>query len=315
MRRVRTAGVGKELVKRAQTERFIDKVRDPFTISAAYSDGTVDMDLKTGPYTYQFLQFMVRSASAITGETILRDGKHYVKTEFLSKYISRMRLDIDGVTERDLTMDQMVNFNASNGYDVQDGQVYMVFGGPYQFDDKRIEDVYALGTGNLRTVSVRVDLTSDWVNGTMFMEGMAEYTSARRPVTHLRTIKQKRYSPSSSGEYTIADLPIHSDIGAIYVLGADIKSAKLEIDGVEVMDVSNYKLKGINKLYGNSPEKLGEGMVFDFMRSREITKALKSLERMDQRKRNANIAITLNLGSASELNVIVDQIGRYATQG
>lgn len=315
MRNIRTSGAGKELLQRAKTTRAVDKIRDPFTISPAYSDGTATMEVKTGLYTYQFFQIMVRTSAAIAGETILREGKHYVQTAHLSKYISRMRLEIDGNIERDLTMDQMVNFNAFNGYDVMDGQVFMVFGGPHQFDDKTAEDLYALGTANLRSVRVLVDLSSDWTDGTMFLEGMAEYTSTRRQITHLRTVKQQRYAPASAGEYTISDLPIHSDIGGIYVLGANILSAKLEVDGVEIMKVTNYQLKGINKLYGTAPDSLGDGMVFDFLRNREVTKGLKSLESNAERKRNANISITLDMGAANEINVITDQIGRYATQG
>lgn len=314
MRRIPTTGVGKELAARASTERHISKIRDVFSVSPAYSDGTATMDLKTGKYTYENLQFMIRSAAEIVGDTFAVDGKHYVSTGKLDKYISRVRLEIDGVVERDLPMDLLVKFNEMDGYDVLAGVAWMVFGGPHQFDDKRVEDVYALGTNNVRDLRILVDLTTDWVDGSMFVEGMAEYTSTNRPITHLRTVKSKKESATGAGQFTITGLPIHSDIGAIHVLGDNILSAELIIDDVEVMSIGNYQLLGFNRLYGNDPLALGNGMTFDFMRSKEISKALKSLERADQRKRNADIKIILEMAGAAELTVITDQVGRYAGQ-
>ncbi|MCD9147864.1 hypothetical protein [Pseudophaeobacter flagellatus] len=315
MRRIKTAGVGKELAQKAQTTTAIAKVRNVFTTSPAYADGTATMDLKTGAYTYQVLQFSIWSSVAIAGETFQRDGRHIVNTANLSKYITRVRLEIDGVVEQNLSMADWIKFNAKDGYNVADGVWWMHFGGPHQFDDKRVEDVYALGTSNLRSVRILVDLTSDWNDGNMQLAGMAEYTSTRRHVTHLRTIKSNRHSPASAGEYTISGLPIHSDIGAIYVLGEGIKSAKFVVDDVEIFDARNYQIEAFNLLYGADTTALGNGIVFDFMRSNEITKALKSLERSDQRKRNADIRIVVDMDAANELNVIVDQVGAYATQG
>jgi hypothetical protein len=314
-RRILTTSVGGNFEKQLITSRFVDKLRNVSTITEARSDGTAVATFKRGPYTYKGFYIRVRSKVEIVGKTVATSGKHYVKTANLAEYVGKVRLEIDNEVERELSTDRMVQFNAKDGYDVQDGVLYMAFGGPFQFDDQGVEDVYQLGTKNLRSLEVTFDLTSDWDNANMFLEVVADYTSVARPLSFIQTVKTFIHQPSAVGEYTIDSLPTHSDIAAIYVLGSDLNSAKLIVDDQEVFNCDAHILAASNKMHGVNVDALGDGMVFDFLKDKDIRKGLRSLETAAQRKRGADLQIICDMAAGSELTVIVDQIGRYKQQG
>ena len=297
------------------TSRFVNKFRNVATITEQRSDGTAVARLKTGQYTYSGCYIGVRSKVEIVGKTVAVDGKHYVKSANLPEFVGEIRLEIDNVVERNLSCARHIAFNQKDGYDVQDGIIYMPFGGPFQFDNMAVEDVYQLGTKDVRDLEITFDLTAAWDNSNMFLEIMSEYTSSVRPIGFLRTTKTLIRNATGAGEFTIDGLPIHSDIAAIYVLGSNIKSAVLTVDDVEVESAGNYWIAARNKLFGVNTDALGDGVVFDFLRDKDVNKGLKSLESNAQRKRNADLLITLDMMDAEELTVIVDQIGRYAQQG
>lgn len=314
-RTVQTTNVGGNLEKQLTTSRFIDKFRNVCTITEARSDGTAVATFKRGPYTYKGFYIRVRSKVAIAGKTIATSGKHYIKTANLSEFVSKIRLEIDNEVERELSTDNLVKFNAKDGYNVQDGTLYMAFGGPFQFDDMGVEDAYSLGTQNLRSLEVTFDLTSIWDNANMFLEVHADYTSVARPLSFIRTVKTFIHQATAAGEYTIDGLPVHSDIAAIYVLGSNINSGKLIVDDQEVYNADAHLQAALNKMHGVNVDALGAGMVFDFLKDKDIRKGLKSLESAAQRKRGADLQIMLDMEAAAEVTVIVDQIGRYKTQG
>lgn len=314
MRRTRTAGVGEAAKKSLNSARITHRIADTGTYSPTYSDGTAVITYKVGPYCYQFLQFSVKSNSAISGDTVEIAGIHYVKTSKLSKYIKRIRLELNGVTERDLSVDMYVAMQGMRHMDVAEGILYMIFGGPHQFDDKRVEDAYMLGTQDIYSMRVLFDMTSEWVDGQMHLQSLAEYAPIVRKVHFLRTIKMYRYAVTGSGLYTITNLPVHADVGAYYVLGDGILDGKIVVDGQDVITARSHELQAINLLYGDDVSKLGDGLVFDFLRSREISKGLKSLETKSERKRNADIRIELEMDGATEVIVIVDNIGTLRSQ-
>lgn len=315
-RRLQTMGVGQEQRQRLNTRNLVHLFKnDPVTISPAYSNGTAVADLRTGNYVYQLLQIQVIATQEVVGKTIQRSGVHYVKTDVLHEYLTNVKLEIDATVERDLTMEQLVAFNAMDGYDTRDGLVYMVFGGPNQFHDRSIEDVYMLGTSNINNLRLLFDLGEAWGNANEFrLEIMAEYVHAEKPISNIRTMVSNRHSVASAGQYTITGLPIHSDIGAIYCVGDGIERATLEVNGKEVMEVKNYQLRGLNSLYGRDSAPLGAGVVFDFLRSGEINKALASLRSSENQRRNADIIVKVWTDAPTEINVITDQVGRYAKQ-
>lgn len=314
-RRIPTTAVGAQFRKQLTTSRFIDKFRNVSTSTGQQSDGTAISTLKTGPYTYKGFYIMIRSKVAIAGKTFEADGKHYVQTANMADYIAEIALEIDNEVEREYPFERFLQMNEKDGYAVQDGVAVMAFGGPYQFDDMAVEDVYALGTSNLRSLELSFQLTSDWVNTQMFIDVFSDYTSVARPLSFIRTTKTVIRKATGAGEFSIDGLPTHSDIASIYVLGDHLNGAKLVIDDQEIESSGAYVNAARNKLHGVNVDALGAGVVFDFLKDKDVRKGLRSLETAAQRKRNADIRIDCDMADAAELTVIVDLIGRYSQQG
>ncbi len=314
MRRLPRTGVGTEIRKKLSVP-LIQRFSQLATISSQYSDGTATADLPVGSYTYQMFQMGIRSSAEIAGKTVEKNGIHFVKTANLAEFIEEVSLEIDGVIERRLDMDLLLKLNAFHSYDVTDGLFYMTFGGPNIFWDKASEDAYMLGTGDLRSLRLLFKLKSAWTDGSMFLEIGCEHARIPRPLEFINTLKSRRISLGAAGEHTITDLPINADISRLYVFGSGLKKTELVIDDQKVFDCHSYEAQGLNAIYGKDVSALGDCILFDFWRTGEVHKGLRSLESVEHRKRNASIALMLETVSAdTEVRVVMELAGRYVNQ-
>lgn len=315
MRRIQRTGVGGELGKKLRVPVINRFQTNLATVSGQYSDGTATAEFPVGAYTYQLFQLGVKSNAAIGGDTITKNGEHFVNTAALSKYIEEVTLVIDGVAERKIPIDLLVKLNASKGLNTSDGFAYMTFGGPHEFWDKRAEDAYMLGTGNLRSMRLDFKLKPAWADGSMFLHIGAEVARIARPLEFISTMKSRRVALGAAGEHTITDLPINADIARIYVFGTGLKKIEFEVDDEKVFDAHSYAIEGLNSLYGTDVTQLDDGVVFNFWRSGEVEKGLKSLESAAQRKRNADIQLMLEtINANTEVQIVMELAGRYVTQ-
>ena len=315
MRNIQRTGIGSELGKKLRVPVINRFLTDLATISGQYSDGTATADFPVGKYTYQLFQIGVRSSAEIAGKTIEKGGEHFVKTANLAEFVEEVSLVINGTVERRIPIDLLLKLNASKGLNTTDGFAYMTFGGPHEFWEKAAEDAYMLGTGNLRDLRLDFKLKSAWADGAMFLHLGAEVAREAKPLEFISTMKSRRYSLGSAGEHTITDLPINADIARIYVFGTGLKRTEFEVDGETVFKANAYCVEGLNTLYGADVTALDDGVVFDFWRSGEVEKGLKSLEGDAQRKRNADIQIMLETAAAdTEVQIVMELAGRYVTQ-
>ncbi len=314
-RKVHTTGVSEKNQKRFQTAKYPDVLTDETVISPQYSDGVSVIDIPVGRYTYQWFQLGIKCSAHIENVTNYRQpGQWFVQTEHLADYIESISLEIDGVAVRQMPMDLAVMFNAYDGYDANEGMYYEVFGGPFQFGDAEVEDTYALGTQNVRSLRWKIKMTSDWDEATMQLDFQACYTWQNRSLGYFRSRGIYRDRAGAAGQFTMSSLPIHADLGAIHVLGDHIKTAELIVDNRTLVRAGNWQQECANRLYGRDQKLLGNGVSFDFLRTGEITKGLRSLEKESQRKRNADIRVVLDMDDAAELTFVVDKVGVYSGQ-
>lgn len=314
-RLIRHTGIGAEAAKRLRVPR-VHRFEKLATVSAQYADGTVTADLPIGPYTYAMQQISLESSVAITGETVLIGGKNIVKTAYISKYVGNVILEINGTKEKELSADRLISHNAFMGYDAQDGFMYLAHGGPHVFHWERAADAYMMGTGNIRSLRLLFQLTNAWpADNSMKLSIMSEYARIRRPISFIETTNTVRHMISGSGRHTITGLSTHSDISRIFVFGASVNRIELIVDDQVVMDAEYQELLAMNALYGRNVAALGDCMLFDFWRDRDVKQGLRALERPDQRKRNADIRMNVWTGAATELEILTENVGTYASQG
>ncbi len=314
-RKVHTTGVSEKNQKRFNTAKYPDVFTDESTISPQYADGTAVIEIPVGRYAYQWFQLGIRCNAHIDGVTNFRQtGQWFVQTDHLSDYIESISLEIDGVPVRQLPMALAVKFNAYDQINAAEGMYIENFGALGQFSDAEVEDAYGLGTQNMRSLRWRIKMTSAWNPAVMQLDFQANYTWQNRSLGYYRSRVVHYERATGAGQFTFSSLPIHSDIGAIHVLGEEIDSAELIVDNRTLYRATNWQLSCANRLFGCYQWNLGNGVTFDFLKTGEITKGLRSLESDSQRKRNADIRVVLDMGAASELTFVVDKIGVYSGQ-
>jgi len=311
-RRVRQAGVNAQAKTDYSANRIHYVSPDMATVSGQMADSTMVMTFQTGLPTYLSWQFSITSTVEIVGETYQLGGVHYVKTAFLSKYVSNMKCQADGVTFRELTIDKVVKFNASKGLGVQGGSFYMVFGGPHEFKDPRVEDVFMLGTADIKQLRVLFDLTPAWINGQLNLTVLSEYAPISRPMGYVQTYVSQRYDLQAAGEHLITNLPVYDDISRVYIFGANIGDFEFIYDEQTVYKNSIQGQKAHNKAWGIDVDPLGDCILIDFMRSEQNWVNLQGLRSDAQRRRNARARLKLDMLTASnEVQVIIENSGRW----
>ena len=315
--KLRNSGIGKQQANALHSRPLLHRLDGSvFSYSPMFADGTTYVDVATGPYTYQFFQIGIEStAGEIVGETYGQNGKHWVKTAFLDKYVKSVALEINGNVERKKTMTHFVHLNEFMGYNGTDGFVYEVFGGPNEFVSEDHEDAYMLGTKNIRSLRVLFEMTADWVSAGMKVTMLAEYVPIDRSVSFLRTQSMRTYHLSGAGEYSFSDLPTHADVARILVFGSPLGDVTLNIDGIDFMTGNSREIHAAHNAYGRDYDALGAGVFFDLWRGREATKGLRALRTAEQAKRNAEIRLTVeSLAADVELQVLIENCGPIGTQ-
>lgn len=311
-KRVRQAGVNEKAKMDGAAKRVHITSPDMATVSGQLADSTMVMTFQTGPYAYLSWQFSLTSNVEVTGETYQLGGVHYVKTEFISKYVKNITAQADGVTFRKITMAQQIQLNASKGLGAQDGTVYMIYGGPHEFKDPRVEDVFMLGTSDVSQLRVLFDLTSDWVNGQFNLTVLSEYAPISKPLGYVQTYVSQRYDLSAAGEHLITDLPVYDDISRIYIWGSNISDFEFNYDNQAVYKGNVMSQLAHNKAWGTSVDALGDCILIDFMRSEENWVNLQGLRSDAQRKRNARASLKLEMLTAdNEVQVMIENSGRW----
>lgn len=314
-RRVLNTGVGKELVRQQASMGVLHRFStERFDMSGAFSDGTAVIKVDIGPYTYQMFMLTLVSDAEIAGKTTLVNGRHIVNTANISDYLENVELRIDGRRRRNQSVEDLLAVSAYRDLDVMEGHLIIPFGGPNLFDDPDMEDLYMLGTKNLRDLRIHVDFTPDWDSTSMHLVATAEYAPVERNVSHFEGIEEYRYSFDSGGDHTITDLPTHSDISHILVFADGMGDVELKVDNLIMAEGNVYDLNAVNALHGRDIAALGNHFMWDAWRGGEAKKGLAGLRTAAQSRRNAKLRLKLNLAGPAEVRVVVGQCGPLAQQ-
>lgn len=293
-RKVQTATPSQPMLKRGDLRRMTRVIPDTAIANTQLANGRSHITVECGVWTYTALPVVIISDVEIAGETRLFAGRHIVKTEHFSKYVSSIDLRINQQLMQTWDVDLLIQKNDYNDAGLYDGFVGIVFSNPNMYDDKRVADLFALGTGNLKQVKLELVQTSAFDSTTMRIESRPHAVNERKPAlfTH-RTV----YSPwqvHSSGWHEYTDLPTGDDIQSILVNGEGITDAVLEVDGQIIFEGSlsdhfNYLL-----MNGKDPAAWGEKFYFDFHAEGEPT-SLAALDLPAQVARGAKIKLKLKM--------------------
>ncbi|WP_420011347.1 hypothetical protein [Tateyamaria sp.] len=306
------------------------------SIGARLSGGEIEVDIPTGDYTYRGLAFLLEGKSstsiasadvgsaAISANSLMmkaEDGKFYVKNRHFARFISRIKLEADGITVWDFEdMDRFTAYLRMFGwdFDLDDPACFVGFGWPNVFrEGAAVADAYALGTANVTDLRLTV-YTKLWKDG-MKLRMPAWYNPVRLPAGQVISRQVWKSAFVSAGKHVINDIRIDRRIWRILVTtnsGKKIKSAEVSVGDVEwynargvVSEIESLLFKPVNGVLNNTgpyrhtngdllSAKVGGAIDLKVDMMREGL-AIAPLTSDAQRRRDDRIEIELDLESAN----------------
>lgn len=275
------------------------------------------IQIPCGEYTYRQFAFRLVASAAIAGETDLVDGENIVKSAFFGKYVDTISLEVGGREAWRFTGDEFYSFaRYLHGANANEGFLHWSFGAPRYFKSDMAEDAYLFGTQGITSARIMVRATAVWPVG-MVLKPAFEYAPITRPIGFFVTTTRNVYNVTATGKQLFTDIPFGIDFSRIWILGAGVKAAELEIDGVEAFNGKAASIKALSRHWGQQTQFLPDGLMLDFWRDGD-GKGVDSLAKtVAQRARAADVRLTLDLdtgGTAKRYDIITFHCGPYEQQ-
>ena len=267
-----------------------------------------------GRYTYRMWNLSLIAPALIATVTDTREAEEVVKTVKIGDYIDTVIIEINGQAKWELTIPELVKLNAYQNLDTTEGVLRMAFGSPNIHNTDIVEDAYQFGTGNLKSVRLRVKTKPAWVAG-MRLSVACEYAQVVRPIGYFQTTTRYAYTNPGVGNFSITDLAVGKDFSTIWVQVAGIKRAKLTVDREKVFDSTNFQLRSLHDAWGKDMTSLGAGLMFDSFRDGDGVGLDSIADQLQERSRGADVRLDLEMATAGQtLNVVIFHCGLYAQQ-
>lgn len=308
------SAVGGEIVKKLRFNgvyKFSDNLVE---IGTFVADNVGIITFPIGAYTYRMWQMVLIAPNAIAGETDPRGGFHVVKTAFLSKYLDDLQIEINGTIKWHVKAAEQVMLNAYHNLDVTEGVLKFQFGAPNMHNTDLAEDAYQFGTGNLRSVKLRVKTKAAWVTG-MRVEVGCEYAPVVRPIGYFVTTTRYGYTAPGAGAFTITDLAAGIDFSTLFVQAASVSEIYLEIDRREIVSSHMWQLRALHEAWGKDVNALGNGFIIDNFRDGDAI-GFDSVSNSEvERSRNADVRLQMTMQVANTpIDIVCFHCGLFGDQ-
>ena len=214
---------------------YINVSDDLVRVGQKLSGGEYEMEIPTGAYAYRgfLLRFRTGSATSITGINHAAltdagdDGQKYVKASQISKIISRIKLEADGVTIWDFEeISRFVAYMKMSGAWGLTSAWFIPFGWPHVFrPGAPVTDLYALGTSNIRDLKLTIYTTNNHKTE-IVPELISFYNPVSVPAGNVISRQVYKQSVASAGKHVIDDIRIDRRIQRIIVTTPSSKGIK-----------------------------------------------------------------------------------------
>lgn len=198
---------------------------------------TSALQLPIGP-TYRCIKLKHTASGAATNEA--NTGAN----------LSRIRIKINGITRIDISGANRIALNKYYGLQFNNGEIMIPFSRRWM-KTKEGEDNVALGTKNLNSLSIEVDIAGGVVSPTL--EAWAEIDPMPRDLGTIVEVQEVNYSTAT----TSVDVPnfptSNGDLVAMHLKNANFTDANLKINQVNVVE-NALELANYLKDQGRTPQ-------------------------------------------------------------
>lgn len=307
--------VGGEQAKRLRVSRIFRLSDTIANVGAMSADNICYVALPVGNYTYRSIQMQLIASAAIASKTTAVQGDHVVNTAAWTDYVEWVALEINGREVMKLRTVELVALNAYHNVDTLDGVVTWLFGHRQMFEEDLVQDAYLFGTGTLFSAKILIKTKAGLPAG-MKPRITCEYVPVRRPVGYAMTATVNEYSFAASGKQIITDIPNGIDFAGIWIIpttATDIKNVLLEVDRQIAFECSAHAMRIAAAQQGKDVAAL-TGLMLDGFRDGKAIGFDAVTNAENERKRGADVRLTLDLTAAGSFRVITLHCGLFNDQ-
>lgn len=248
--------------------------------------------LECGDATYRAVTWGIQVNAAIAGVTQLIAGFHYVKENLLDNYIDEVRTVANGTTMQELRQFELTIRNNFHGITFGPCHSGFAFPGDNQYDSRAMTDAFALGTRNLKTLTLELKLKNAFDPSTMQISVMPYVVDKPALARFCNTTDRQSTTFTSIGEHTYNDLPVGDDLKDIWIMADGISRIKLKVDDDLLFDMNRVEYESWLYHNGRDPSALFGNWFLDFHVEGE-PRSLAALDRPAERRRDARYQLTV----------------------
>ncbi len=309
------SSVGPEMAKKLRVNRIFRLSDTIANVGAMSSDNICYIQLPVGQYTYRSVIMELIASAAIVGKTSAVLGDNIVDTAAWADYVEWVALEVNGREVVKLRTAEIIALNAYHNLDGLNGAVTWMFGQRQLYEDDLVQDAYLFGTGSLFSAKVLIKTKAGLPAG-MKPRITCEYVPMRRPVGYFMTATVNEYTFAGAGKQIITDIPNGIDFQAIWIVpqgAADVKSVLLEIDRQVAFECSAKAMRIAAVQQGKDVGSLS-GLLIDGFRDGKAVGFDAVTNSDNERKRGADVRLTLDLTAAGSFRLITLHCGLFNDQ-
>jgi hypothetical protein len=166
--------------------------------------------------------------------------------------IERIRLKVNGISRIDVSGARWHSLVKYYGFSIADG----VF--PIPFSRKYLrttagEDNTSLGTGNLQSLTLEVDIASGATTPTLALDG--EQIPVVRDLGSMIQVLENTFTAGASGTFEVSTLPrSNGALKALHMHSSAITAAELSLDSLNMFDADLVTARAIYAQMGRVPQ-------------------------------------------------------------
>jgi hypothetical protein len=218
--------------------------------------------------------------------------------------LTRIRCNIDGVTQREFTAAELFAINAYRGIAFRTGSLPVFFSELWR-RTMQGEDSLAWRLGDVRTFQIEIEIdagaTSPTLEGRMIYEDIPANQSAMGPI-----VKWKRFNipVSATGVRNESGLPKQDHYYSIHCFSPDIDNVRLETDRHVWWDLSEAQMTDVITDYGFSPQ--ASMYHIDFAHTGRVADLLPMV---NGGRQVGTFKIDFDMGAATGFDIVTEVLG------
>lgn len=222
--------------------------------------------------------------------------------------ITGVLIKINGVPQRRLTAQDIIDYNALHGVVYQNGYLPIFFAEPWARSAGG-EDIFAWGTDDVQTFQIEVTIASGRTSPAL--SAIAEVTNERRPLGSIKKFFSYAIPVAATGIINWQTFPRVDTLAAFHCRSTDIDDVSVKVDNVEVLDITaDQNAQDLENYPNIDPQADYFHILFNKTgRANDNLPFVYNTDKKNVVRRVQTFQVDFNMSAANSFNVLAETIG------